>query len=148
MAAVGRIRRGPQRTLIDDYLGRIPWPVTEREVDAQSSHPADLARRREADLLAAAIPTSAPLIALDGRGENLTSEALASRIGRWRDDGIGDLACVIGGPEGLDRSVIDRAALVLAFGRTTWPHQLARVMLAEQLYRAFAILSGHPYHRG
>ena len=86
-------------------------------------------------------------MALDERGRDLTSVAFAERLGRWRDDGVRDLAFVIGGADGLAPAVRDRAALTLAFGRATWPHMLVRTMLAEQIYRAQTILTGHPYHR-
>ena len=87
-------------------------------------------------------------IALDETGSALPSREFAARIGRWRDDGVAELAFVIGGAEGLDRGLIERAALVLSLGPMTWPHLMVRAMLAEQLYRAEAILRGHPYHRG
>jgi 23S rRNA (pseudouridine1915-N3)-methyltransferase len=86
-------------------------------------------------------------VALDEAGRQLDSAGLARRIARWQDQGHGTLAFVIGGPDGLASSVLDRAEATLAFGRMTWPHRLVRVMLAEQLYRASTILSGHPYHR-
>ena len=84
---------------------------------------------------------------MDERGRDLKSRELADRIGRWRDDGVQDLAFAIGGADGLSQAVRDRADLLLAFGRATWPHMLVRAMLAEQIYRAQTILSGHPYHR-
>ena len=77
----------------------------------------------------------------------LDSRGFADRIAAWRDAGTRDVAVAIGGPDGLGSAVLDRADLRLAFGAMTWPHQLVRVMLAEQLYRAVTILSGHPYHR-
>ena len=88
------------------------------------------------------------MVALDGRGKTLTSEEFATRLARWRDDGIADLVFVIGGADGLDRRLIERAAFVLSLGAMTWPHLLVRVLLAEQIYRAQSILLGHPYHRG
>ncbi len=94
------------------------------------------------------MPDRAILIALDETGTALSSRAFALRIGRWRDNGIADLAFIIGGAEGLDRALIKRASLVLSLGPMTWPHLMVRAMLAEQLYRAEAILRGHPYHRG
>jgi 23S rRNA (pseudouridine1915-N3)-methyltransferase len=87
------------------------------------------------------------VIALDEKGKTLTSEAFARHIARWRDGGVQDLAFVIGGAEGLDKQVTKHADTVLSLGPMTWPHLLARVLLAEQLYRAYAILTGHPYHR-
>lgn len=102
----------------------------------------------EGALLAAAIPVGATVIALDERGRDLASTAFAERIGKWIDDGVADLAFVIGGADGLLPALRERAALTLCFGKLTWPHLLVRIMLAEQLYRAHTILTGHPYHRG
>ena len=147
LAAVGRLRRGPMRTLADEYLRRLPWSVVEREVEARGPSAPDM-RRREGELLLAAMPPGARLVALDATGRDLTSEVFAERLRRWRDAGTSTLGFVIGGAEGLDPALLHRADLIVAFGRMTWPHLLARVMLAEQLYRAATILSGHPYHRG
>ena len=98
-------------------------------------------------MLLAAVPADAAVVALDESGQALSSRALAARIGRWRDDGRGCIAFLVGGADGLDDAVCARADLVLSFGKATWPHMLARAMLAEQLYRAQQILAGHPYHR-
>jgi 23S rRNA (pseudouridine1915-N3)-methyltransferase len=98
-------------------------------------------------LLLGALPARAPLIALDERGSAWSSRTLADRIAAWRDSGIAELAFAIGGAEGLDAAVLDRAETVLSLGTMTWPHLLARGMLLEQLYRAQQILVGHPYHR-
>jgi 23S rRNA (pseudouridine1915-N3)-methyltransferase len=97
--------------------------------------------------LSNALSREAVLIALDENGRNLTSRALAARIGAWQRQGRSELAFLIGGPDGLDPALLERADLVLALGRMTWPHRLVRVLLAEQLYRAATILAGHPYHR-
>lgn len=147
LAAVGRLRAGPVRDIVDEYVGRSHWPVTLREVEARKKLSGPALRDHEGDLLMAAIPPQATLVALDERGRDLSSTRFAERLGRWRDDGVSDLAFVIGGADGLAKPVRDRAALVLAFGRATWPHLLVRAMLAEQIYRAQTILSGHPYHR-
>ena len=87
------------------------------------------------------------LVVFDERGRSLSSEAFAERVAAWRDAGCPGLACVIGGPDGLDRRVRDRADLVLSFGALTMPHQIVRALVVEQLYRALTILAGHPYHR-
>jgi 23S rRNA (pseudouridine1915-N3)-methyltransferase len=87
------------------------------------------------------------LIALDERGKNLDSETFAGHLGRWRDDGAGDAVFVIGGADGLSPELRRKVQLAVAFGAATWPHQMVRVLLLEQLYRAATILSGHPYHR-
>ena len=144
--AVGRARGGPTAALFTEYTQRLPWPVTLHEVEARTGGAADRGQR-EAALLAARIPARATLVALDPRGRVLSSEALAERIGRWRDDGTADLAFLIGGADGLDEALRSRADLLLSFGPMIWPHLLARAMLAEQLFRAHTILTGHPYHR-
>lgn len=108
--------------------------------------PAEL-KAREAELILAALPTGARLVALDRGGREWTSRDLAEQLRKWRDSGIADLAFAIGGAEGLGPAVIDRADAVLSLGAMTWPHLLARCMLLEQLYRAQQILAGHPYHR-
>ena len=95
----------------------------------------------------AATEKGATIVALDERGRAEPSEAFAKRLGHWRDAGVGDIAFLIGGAGGLAPEIRESAAHTLAFGPATWPHMLARVMLAEQLYRAVTILSGHPYHR-
>lgn len=145
--AVGKARAGPERDLFDLYRKRLPWPVETREVEARRHAGTDERRREEGQLLLKAVPAGARVVALDERGTALSSTDFASRIGRWRDDGVPALAFLIGGADGLDPEVRRSAALLLAFGPMTWPHQLIRAMLAEQLYRAASILAGHPYHR-
>jgi 23S rRNA (pseudouridine1915-N3)-methyltransferase len=86
-------------------------------------------------------------VALDERGEGWSSRGIADRIVAWRDRGTSELAFAIGGADGLDAAVLDRAAAVLSLGPMTWPHLLVRSMLLEQLYRAQQIIAGHPYHR-
>jgi 23S rRNA (pseudouridine1915-N3)-methyltransferase len=149
LCAVGRLRAGPERALVDDYLLRFDrtgrglglGPSIVAEVEAKAGGMA-----AEAALLSRAIPQGALICALDQRGEVLSSPAFASLLGRWRDEGR-DAAFVIGGADGLDPEFRGRAHRLLSFGAMVWPHMLARVMLAEQLYRAATILSGGPYHR-
>ena len=100
----------------------------------------------EAKALRSALPDGI-IVALDEHGRTMASEPFASQLARWRDDGRPAASFVIGGADGLDRNLVARADLVLSFSPLTWPHQLVRIMLAEQLYRATTILSGHPYHR-
>ena len=102
---------------------------------------------REGELLLAAAAKGAALVALDERGRAETSEEFASRLGNWRDTGVADVAFLIGGANGLAPALRKNAVHLMAFGAMTWPHMLVRAMLAEQLYRAVTILSGHPYHR-
>ncbi len=147
MICVGRARKAPEAALFDRYAARLPWPLTLREVDERRPLKGEVLKRREAELLLAQVPQGARVVALDERGRDLSSPEIAAIVGRWRDDGCRDIAFIVGGADGLDRSVRERADLVLALGRATWPHMLVRAMLAEQIYRIYAILNGHPYHR-
>jgi 23S rRNA (pseudouridine1915-N3)-methyltransferase len=152
LAAVGRIHAdAPERALIEDYAMRFNrtarplglGPLFEHEVEPRRG----TGPRPEAEALTRALPDGAALVALDERGRMLSSPDLALRIAALRDAGTQDLGFLIGGADGLDPALRDRAALVLSLGPMVWPHMLARVMLAEQLYRAATILAGTPYHR-
>lgn len=147
IAAVGRLKAGPERALFEHYAGRVTFPFRLKEVEEKRRLPAGKLRKREAELLLGAAPQGAVIVALDERGQALSSAALADRIGAWRDEGRRDLAFLIGGPQGLDESMKAGADLVLSIGPMTWPHLLVRGLLVEQIYRAQCILSGHPYHR-
>ena len=150
IAAVGRGRAGPEQALFDAYRRRLSWPVALKEVEERRKLPAAQLTQREGELLLAALPKAPGLfvVALDPRGKALSSEDLARRLADWRDRGIAELAFLIGGADGHADAVRRRADFMLSFGPMTWPHLLARAMLAEQLYRAQQILAGHPYHRG
>jgi 23S rRNA (pseudouridine1915-N3)-methyltransferase len=153
--AVGRLRAGPEKTLLDDYLARAGaagrslgiTSLTFAEVEEKRRLDGAALKTAEAALLKTSLPKGAYLVALDERGRAEPSEAFAARLGRWRDNGVGDLAFVIGGADGLAPSLREEADHLLAFGPMTWPHMLVRIMLAEQLYRAVSIMAGHPYHR-
>ena len=155
VAAVGRLKRGPERDLAERYGERAAKAgraigirgIALSEIDESRARRSADRIAEEAAALKKLIPPQAAVVALDERGEALTSEALAQRIGRWRDQGRPDLAILIGGPDGLAPELLAKADLRVAFGHMTWPHQLVRIMAFEQLYRAIAILSGHPYHR-
>ncbi|MGG7644682.1 23S rRNA (pseudouridine(1915)-N(3))-methyltransferase RlmH [Rhodovulum sp. YNF3179] len=151
VCAVGRLRRGPERDLYDDYATRLDrtgralglGPLTLHEVeDRKGGGPA-----AEAALLARVLPEGAAVCALDERGKTLSSPDFAAMLARWRDEGWGAAAFVIGGADGIAPELVARADVTLSLGRMVWPHMLVRVMLAEQLYRAAAILAGSPYHR-
>ena len=146
--AVGRLRAGPEKTLADEYLKRLAWPVSLREVAENRTRDPGTRRARENRLLLDAVPAGARVVALDGRGRALSSEDFAARLGAWREDGVAEAAFLIGGADGLTADTLARADLVLSLGAMTWPHLMVRAMLAEQLYRAQSILTGHPYHRG
>ncbi len=155
LGAVGRLKAGPERDLTSRYEERARAAcrgvgltgLEMRETDESRARRSDDRKLEEARALDAFLPPGARVIALDERGRNVTSEAFAADIGRARDDGISGYALLIGGPDGLDESIRQRAALTIAFGAMTWPHQIVRALAVEQLYRAITILSGHPYHR-
>jgi 23S rRNA (pseudouridine1915-N3)-methyltransferase len=147
ICAVARAKSDPTAEICRSYQKRLPWDVDIREVEVRRKLMDDKLAEAEADLLRSAIPPRSTIIAMDGRGKTLSSEDFAKRLGRWRDDGIADLAFVIGGANGLHRDLVGEADLTLSLGAMTWPHLLARAMLMEQLYRAHSILTGHPYHR-
>jgi 23S rRNA (pseudouridine1915-N3)-methyltransferase len=130
----GRIGRGPEAQLVDRYLKRLTWPVRITELpDGGGRMPPIEAQTR--------------VVMLDETGEDMTSRALADRLARWRDDGVREVRFMIGAADGFTDADRAGADCLLSFGRATWPHLLARAMLAEQLYRATSILANHPYHR-
>ena len=147
LAAVGRWKHGPLPELFEDYRKRLSWPLTLKEVSARKPLEGRQLMAHEADLLTAALPEHATQVALDAGGKALSSAALADTLGAWEDDGVGEVAFLIGGSQGLDPALPQRADLRLSLGPMTWPHMLVRVLLAEQLYRAQAIRQGHPYHK-
>lgn len=155
VAAVGRMKQGPERELVARYhkraieTGRRLGLRAVEIVEVRESRAGDAERRmtEESIALASLIPEPAALVLLDERGENLGSAGIAGQIAAWRDAGRSDAVFVIGGADGLAPTLRARADLHLAFGAATWPHQLIRIMLLEQLYRALTILAGHPYHR-
>lgn len=134
IVAHGKIGRGPEADLVERYLQRIAWPVKVTELPESGG-------RRLAP------PDNGVTVLLDEKGEQLGSMALARKLRSWRDDGRREARFVIGGADGFGDGDRAGADLLLAFGRTTWPHLLARAMLAEQLWRATSILANHPYHR-
>ena len=147
IAAVGRLRDAPSRGLFEDYAKRLSWPVAVREVEFKRALSGAQAKAEEGRLLLEAIGERATLVALDEHGAEWSSGDFAGRVGAWRDQGVSELAFAIGGADGHAEQVLKRAAATVAFGRMTWPHRLARVMLVEQIYRAQQIIAGHPYHR-
>jgi len=145
LIAVGRQRRGPEAELFARYNARLRPALSVTEIVEARGSPAEV-KRREATELLAALPESAFVVVLDSAGEMPQSSRLARLLERWL--GFSRTICfLIGGTEGLDASVIAHADYVLSFGPLTWPHFLMRPMLAEQLFRAQSIVSGHPYHR-
>jgi len=143
--AVGRLRGGPEAELVARYTARLRPPPAITEIAEAQGSPAET-KRREAVALLAALPERAFAVALDLGGAQPDTDAFAALLERWLAQSR-PLCFLIGGAEGLDRAVIERADYVLGLGPLTWPHMLVRAMLAEQLYRARSIASGHPYHR-
>lgn len=151
LCVVGRLRASPELELIKDYVQRFDrtgrqlglGPLTIIEVDDRKGG----GSVAEAALLDRALPKNSTLVAMDERGQVLTSPQFSEKIAGWRDQGAGDLAIMIGGADGIAPELRARADFSLSFGKMVWPHMLARVMLTEQLYRAASILAGAPYHR-
>ncbi len=154
LLAVGRLKSGPERELVERYRQRIeaigrslglsgfdivelPESRARRDDDRRSEEAAALLDR----------VGSSVLIVFDERGRSPTSEAFAEKFRQWRDENRSGLACVIGGPDGLDPKLRQRADMVVSFGALTMPHQIVRALVAEQVYRALTIMAGHPYHR-
>jgi 23S rRNA (pseudouridine1915-N3)-methyltransferase len=147
VSAIGRWKAGPERALYEHFARRITFPLEFKEVEEKKKLPQPALIRREGALLLAEVPKDATIVALDARGKPLSSIAFAKKLGAWRDDGVRDVVFLIGGANGFDEVVRRKASLTLSLGPMTWPHLMVRAMLAEQIYRAQAILSGHPYHR-
>ena len=134
IVARGKIGRSPEAELVDRYLKRISWPTKVTELPDQGGKMPDF-------------PANAVSIVLDERGKALASSELASKLESWRDGGKREARFLIGAADGHGEEVRESADLLLSFGPATWPHMLARAMLAEQLFRSVAILANHPYHR-
>ena len=134
IVARGRIGRSPEAELVDRYLARIAWPTRVTELPESGGRPPPE-------------PPRTMRVVLDEKGDALASRALADRLERWRDEGVRETRFLLGAADGFDDRARDGADLLLSFGRATWPHLLARAMLAEQLFRATSILANHPYHR-
>ncbi len=153
--AVGRMKSGAEADLAERYRKRatqVGRNIGIRKIDIveiRESRARETDKRmiEESIALANLVPDGAVTVLLDEKGENLGSPGIAEHLRKWRDSGAATIVFVVGGPDGLAPSLRDKARLKLAFGAATWPHQLVRVMLLEQIYRAITILSGHPYHR-
>lgn len=154
LLAVGRLKSGPERELCSRYaerfgqIGRtIAFDLANRELDESSAKRSADRKADEERAILSHMPEGASLIVCDERGKHLSSRDFAGKLRDWRDAGRRETAIVIGGADGISDSLRAKAELVLAFGTLTMPHQLIRVLVLEQLYRAAAIISGHPYHR-
>lgn len=155
LICVGRAKAGPERELAARYLDRaaaagraVGLSFDSRDVaDGRAKRSEDRKAEERRAIIAAAGPDTR-LVVLDERGDTLDSLGFAGLLGASRDGGIGSLALIVGGADGLDPALRDDSWRAVAFGAMTWPHQLVRIMACEQLYRAVTILGGHPYHRG
>lgn len=153
--AVGRLKKGPEQELAQRYRERFDDVGRKLGFRGLEIHEIPESRARdaptriadEAAAMSAMIPDKSAIVALDERGDNLDSAGFARQLGRWRDESITNTIFVIGGADGLLPELRRKAKLCLSFGTATWPHQMVRVMLLEQIYRAATILAGHPYHR-
>jgi 23S rRNA (pseudouridine1915-N3)-methyltransferase len=153
--AIGRLKQGPERELAERYrarFGELGRKLGFRGLEIHEipeSRARDAATRiiEEAAAISAQITEKSTLVALDERGDSIDSAAFARHLGRWRDESVANTFFLIGGADGLSPDLRRKAKLRLAFGAATWPHQIVRVMLLEQIYRAATILAGHPYHR-
>jgi 23S rRNA (pseudouridine1915-N3)-methyltransferase len=153
--SIGRLKQGPERELAERYRERFDdigrklgfRGITIHEIPESRAQDAATRVAEEATAISAAIPAKSVLVTLDERGENLDSATFARHLGRWRDEAVASTIFAIGGADGLSPELQRKAKLKLAFGAATWPHQMVRIMLLEQVYRAATILAGHPYHR-
>ena len=135
IVARGRIGRSPEAELVDRYMKRVTWPTKISEMPDRGGKEPAISQ------------TPCVTVMLDETGQQLTSMAFAEKLGRWRDDGMRECRFLLGAADGFTQAERDEASLRIAFGAMTWPHMMARAMLAEQLWRATAILANHPYHR-
>jgi 23S rRNA (pseudouridine1915-N3)-methyltransferase len=153
--AVGRLKQGPERELAERYHKRFDeigrklgfQDLKINEIPESRARDAGSRIAEEAAAISAAVPPKSVLVALDERGDSIDSTNFARQLGQWRDDQVANTIFMIGGADGLSPELRRMAKLRLAFGSATWPHQMVRVMLLEQVYRAATILAGHPYHR-
>ena len=155
VVSIGRLKQGPERDLAERYRERFDdlgrklgfRGLDIHEIPESRARDATTRIAEEAAAISAVVPDKSVLVALDERGDNVDSATFARHLGRWRDEAIGQTIFAIGGADGLSPDLRRKAKLRMAFGSATWPHQMVRVMLLEQVYRAATILAGHPYHR-
>jgi 23S rRNA (pseudouridine1915-N3)-methyltransferase len=155
VVAIGRLKQGPERELAERYRERFDdigrklgfRGLAIHEISESRARDAATRMAEEANAISALIPEKSVLVALDERGKSFDSAAFAQHLGRFRDQSVANTIFAIGGADGLSPDLRRKAKLTIAFGAATWPHQMVRVMLLEQIYRAATILAGHPYHR-
>ena len=156
LSCVGKMKAGAEKDLLERYIDRARKTgrglgITDVRVvelpESRAQRPDDR-KTEEASALLGAVTGAARIVALDENGRNLTSADFSAKLENWKDQGVSDVVFAIGGADGHGSELIARAGLKLALGAMPWPHQIARILLAEQIYRAMTIQSGHPYHRG
>ncbi|MEP3046814.1 MAG: 23S rRNA (pseudouridine(1915)-N(3))-methyltransferase RlmH [Roseibium sp.] len=155
ISCIGRMKAGADKDLFDRYMDRARKTgrglgisdVTLSESAESRAQRSDDRKSEEAKVLLQTVPAGSKLIVLDETGRSLTSPAFSDKLLAWKDDGVPEIVFAIGGADGHGQEMLARADLKLALGNMTWPHQIARILLAEQVYRAMTIQSGHPYHR-
>jgi 23S rRNA (pseudouridine1915-N3)-methyltransferase len=155
ISAIGKLKSGPERELFQRYLTRSGGMANQlgfsaislREFSESKNNSPEIRKQQEAEQLISTTNKGGILLAFDENGKDLTSTQFATMLATERDSGAGELVFALGGPDGLGAELLDKAKARLRFGKMTWPHQVARILLAEQIYRAMTILAGHPYHR-
>ncbi|MET3599499.1 23S rRNA (pseudouridine(1915)-N(3))-methyltransferase RlmH [Martelella mangrovi] len=153
--AVGRLKSGPEKELVARYLDRLKKTgkaqgidfTRVNEINESRAGNAATRKREEAQALEATLSPETVLVLLDENGKSFDSPGFSEKIATFRDQGKRAMIFAIGGADGLDPALVERADLTINFGAMTWPHQIVRILLAEQLYRAVTLMAGHPYHR-
>lgn len=153
--SVGRMKKGAEQDLVARYIDRLEkiapglgfQSISLHEINESRAPTAPLRMLEEGEKLFETLSSTGKLVVLDERGKTMTSPAFAEKLENWRDEGAPSVTFALGGPDGHGEAVRKRADLLLSFGAMTWPHQIARILLSEQLYRTMTILNGHPYHR-
>ena len=147
IAAIGKLKSGIELDLYQHYSARLKWKITQKQFEIKKPLTSEQRKLQEAEFLLSACADADCIIALDEKGELLSSPELANYLRKTMDKGAGNIAFIIGGADGLHDNIRKKANLVISFGRITYPHLLVRGLLVEQLYRSFTIMNNHPYHR-
>ena len=147
IAAIGILKEKSLEKLFSKYILSLPWKVSLHEKKPFTNKNKTVRISQEEIFLFEKLKSCKTLIVLDENGEQFTSKEFAAKICNWEQD-IDNIGFAIGGPDGVSEVLKQKATILLSFGNMTWPHLLTRIMLAEQLYRASAIIAKHPYHRG
>ena len=148
VAAIGKVKaNSAEMQLAENYLKRLPWECQFKEIEEKRNLPAEKLKEREAELLCSLVPDSAVKIVLDEHGKQYDSVAFSQMLSNFQEDGRANIGFFIGGAYGHGIALKKQADITISLGKMTWPHVMVRTMLAEQIYRAYTISSGHPYHK-